>query len=100
MKLVRRKIRERHPGNHYRTARLVELPLLLRLKLMEEAGEVVGARNPDEIASELADVLEVVYTIAAHQGLSMFELEEKRQAKRSLLGGFDGTVMTEYVEGS
>jgi predicted house-cleaning noncanonical NTP pyrophosphatase (MazG superfamily) len=60
---------------------------LLLDKLTEEAAE---ARDADaaERAGELADVLEVVFSIAYRDGISREHLEEVRAAKAAARGGF------------
>lgn len=61
----------------------------LRRKLQEEVAEF-GASGEVE---ELADVLEVVYALAAAEGVSQFQLEEKRKRKRRERGGFDRRIL-------
>ena len=61
----------------------------LRRKLQEEVAEF-GASGEVE---ELADVLEVVYALAAAEGVSQFQLEEKRKRKRGERGGFDRRIL-------
>jgi len=61
----------------------------LRSKLQEEVAEF-GASGEVE---ELADVLEVVYALAATEGVSQFQLEEKRKRKRRERGGFDRRIL-------
>lgn len=60
----------------------------LRMKLLEEAGEFLAA-DEDEALNELADVLEVVYSLTRHMGASLYELENRRLDKRADRGGFD-----------
>lgn len=57
---------------------------LLR-KLQEEAAEYERSGGIEE----LADVLEVVYALAAAQGVSPQQLERLRQDKRAERGGFE-----------
>jgi len=45
-----------------------ELGRYLKLKLLEEAGELQGCNN-DELCNEIADVLEVLYSIAENQSI-------------------------------
>ena len=61
-------------------------------KLAEEAGEV---RDADDLhrAGELADVLEVAFTLAEHDGLSRDDLEKLREAKAAERGGFAGRII-------
>ncbi|MFI5992439.1 nucleoside triphosphate pyrophosphohydrolase [Streptomyces sp. NPDC051362] len=76
-----------------RTASATELPILLRMKLAEEAGEVIQA-SPSGLLEELADVIEVVHAIAALHGHTPADVERARVAKAAARGGFaHGFVM-------
>jgi predicted house-cleaning noncanonical NTP pyrophosphatase (MazG superfamily) len=77
-----------------RTLDRSEARLLLAQKLVEEAFEVWNAQPP-EMASELADVLEVVQSLANAAGLASTEIDDVRQAKRRDRGGFEGLVYLE-----
>lgn len=57
---------------------------LLRTKLFEEAGEYAASGDPEE----LADVIEVVYALAATAGLTPADLERLRAAKAARNGAF------------
>lgn len=70
-----------------------ELPVLLRMKLAEEAIEVADAGEED-VLEELADVLEVIRALAALYGYSPDDIERVRAAKAAARGGFGkGLVM-------
>jgi predicted house-cleaning noncanonical NTP pyrophosphatase (MazG superfamily) len=69
----------------------------LKAKLVEEAEEARSA-GPDDLAGELADVLEVVLALAAAQGVSREDLEALRLRKREARGGFDARIYNEAVE--
>jgi predicted house-cleaning noncanonical NTP pyrophosphatase (MazG superfamily) len=56
----------------------------LRRKLHEEVAEFCATGHVEE----LADVLEVVYALAALEGVSASQLEEIRQRKHTERGGF------------
>jgi predicted house-cleaning noncanonical NTP pyrophosphatase (MazG superfamily) len=62
-------------------------PALLA-KLLEEAGEAAAATD-GELPEELADVLEVVRALACELGLSLGQVVELADEKRSRRGGFD-----------
>ena len=62
-----------------------EIPQFLEAKLDEEVGEFHKEKN----AEELADILEVVYALAAAIGCSREELERLYQKKHDQRGGFD-----------
>lgn len=97
MKLVRDNVATRHPQHQYSTATDDELPLLLKLKLMEEAGEVISARNRDELLEELADLLEVMKEVGALSDIHLVEIQQRAATKAHRLGGFHtGSVLVEY----
>ncbi|MCO5997238.1 nucleoside triphosphate pyrophosphohydrolase [Actinoallomurus rhizosphaericola] len=62
-----------------------EYLMLLRAKLYEEAGEFAVSGDVEE----LADVLEVVYALAAARGVTAGELERLRAAKAARNGSFE-----------
>lgn len=70
----------------------------LRLKLIEEAHEVFNASGEKELIEELADVMEVIQTLAQYRGVPMEDIEQKRQEKREKRGGFDKRFYNPYVE--
>ncbi|MFI0453812.1 hypothetical protein [Actinomadura sp. 6N118] len=67
-----------------RAAEEGEYEALLRAKLYEEAGEYVASGE----SAELADLLEVLYALAAVHGISPAELERQRAQKAGERGGF------------
>ncbi len=69
----------------------------LRAKLLEEAHEAQAA--PDgKLASELADVLEVLEALAAAHGMGWEEVVSEASRKRAERGGFDQRIFLEYAE--
>lgn len=66
---------------------------LLDEKLNEECAEYQESKSPEE----LADILEVVYAIAATQGLSIDELEQLRKDKADKRGGFEQKILLKEV---
>lgn len=70
----------------------------LRAKLAEEAAEVAAAKDPEELAWELADLTEVIHALAQLHGLTPQEIERRRQAKRAERGGFEGRIYNAAVE--
>ena len=71
---------------------------ILKLKLIEEAEEVVNASTHQEMIVELADCLEVIRAIAKHIGVSYEEVELSRLDKYKEKGGFDHYKFINYVE--
>ncbi len=53
-------------------------------KLMEECDEFMKSCDPEE----LADILEVIYALGDLQGITKEKLEQIRQKKRNIRGGF------------
>jgi len=69
----------------------------LRAKLLEEAHEAQAA--PDgQLASELADVLEVLQALAAVHDMGWEEVVSEASRKRAERGGFDQRIFLEYVD--
>lgn len=65
-----------------------EYILCLEAKLDEEAGEFHRDKTPEE----LADILEVVFTLAKAQGCTVEKLMEIYRCKHEARGGFDERV--------
>lgn len=66
------------------------------VKLFEEAHELLGAANPNDVEGELADLLEVVRSLASATGISWEDVESKAASKKSQRGGFEkGVVLME-----
>ncbi|HET8682447.1 MAG TPA: nucleoside triphosphate pyrophosphohydrolase [Micromonosporaceae bacterium] len=93
VKLVRDKIPQiiRGTGSEplFRVADAEEYRDLLQEKLVEEVGEFLTSGDP----TELADVLEVLLTLAADLGIDRDELEQLRTAKFSERGGFADRIV-------
>lgn len=70
----------------------------LKLKLLEEAKEVVESQTREELQEEIADVLEVLHSLAKNQGIQFEDIEKKRIEKREDRGGFDKGIFIEYIE--
>lgn len=50
------------------------------------------------MAEELADILEVVHSLALENGLTMEEIENFRLNKRNLKGGFDNQIYNSFID--
>lgn len=99
MKLVRDNIPEKFPQHSYRKAKPEEWALLLRLKVAEEAGEVVGARNREELIEELGDLQTALWALARKEGISVPEVEAVMTIKKARRGVFTrGWILTDYKE--
>lgn len=70
----------------------------LREKIVEEANEVLLARNREEICEELGDVLEVIKSLALLNNLTFEDIVEKSEEKKKKRGSFDKRVYVDFVE--
>ncbi len=59
----------------------------LKKKLLEEVKELISAKSGEEL-NELADVLEIVKSLASHYKISFNELQKYQLEKRRKRGGF------------
>ena len=69
----------------------------LRSKLLEEAREAEAAAD-EQLALELADVLEVLKALAQAHGMKWEDIELQARRKRAERGGFDRRIFLEYVD--
>lgn len=60
----------------------------LKNKLIEEAQEVSTAESKIDLVKEMADVADVLQTIADTYAITLDEIETHRQMKRQNAGGF------------
>ena len=72
-----------------------EYKLELYKKLLEEANEVINSKNSDEIIEELADVLEILKSIAELNGKKIDDVVEVTRQKRLKCGGFEKRIFLE-----
>ena len=96
-KLVRDKTVERYiqQGGSLETRTLekdVEFERELKKKLLEEANEVITAKNRDEVIAELADLHEVMRALASLHSISSEEIEACRHEKFTSRGGFSKRI--------
>lgn len=98
-KLIRNKlahiINAREPENISVPDVGVDLRNLLNNKLYEEAGEYVLAENRIQRLQELADVLQVVESLAEFDKSSLKEIEDIARAKRITHGDFSQYYLLE-----
>ena len=59
----------------------------LKKKLIEEAKEIIKAKK-DELSKELADVLELVKSVAESENINFKFIEKKQKQRRRERGGF------------
>ena len=66
----------------------------LHRKLFEEANEFIEEDSPEE----MADLLEVVYSIAKLKNIDLNEVERIRKEQRQKRGGFENKIYLETVK--
>lgn len=101
-KLIRRKIQERMPAEgivvNGSVLNFKEYIVKLKEKLLEEANEVIIAEKTEDLKIELADVLEVIYTLSQACNIDLAEIEQARQKKREVNGDFTPSNYINYIE--
>ena len=67
-----------------------------KLKIVEEAAEVLEAKTREELIEELADCLEVIHGFARF-GIGFETIEQVRKEKRDRRGGFEKAIIIDTV---
>ncbi|MFE7062043.1 phosphoribosyl-ATP pyrophosphohydrolase [Sutcliffiella sp. NPDC057660] len=70
----------------------------LKQKCYEELNEYCAADTNEEAIEELADLMEIIRSLAQYHGTSMEEVEKLRQGKAVKRGGFEEKVFLVEVE--
>ena len=100
-KLVRDKIPQVIAGSNAtpitRTLSDDEFVKELKLKLIEEAKELVAAESREDKVAELADIVEVTKKIMRVEGVTWDESEVVRIQKLADRGGFEDKIFLEKV---
>jgi len=100
-KLVRDKIPEIIDSNGERPVIRIlldeEYKIELEKKLFEEYNEVLKSENSNERIEELADMLEVIISLAKIENKSLEDIIEIANKKRDKRGGFDKKIFLEKV---
>lgn len=95
-KLVRDRIPEiiAETGKNYSTRILDQEEFIkeLKKKSIEELDEYLNTNNNDEALEELADLLEIIHSLAASHGASIEKVEELRKQKAEKRGGFNEKI--------
>jgi predicted house-cleaning noncanonical NTP pyrophosphatase (MazG superfamily) len=74
-----------------------EYKLELEKKLYEEYNEVLNAKQPDERIEELADMLEIISSLAKLENKSLTDVMEVMNHKNAKRGGFEKKIFLEKV---
>ncbi|WP_163103030.1 nucleoside triphosphate pyrophosphohydrolase [Peribacillus alkalitolerans] len=75
----------------------VEYVKELKAKCYEEIKEYTSTENDKDALEELADLLEIINSLAACHGASITDLEEVRKMKAETRGGFQKRIFLEEV---
>lgn len=78
-----------------RTLDDADMDMALKDKLLEECTEVRVAMNREDLEKKLSDVLEVIYALAAHAGLTPEGIERVRKRRAAERGGFSRQIWLE-----
>ncbi|MDR0924347.1 MAG: nucleoside triphosphate pyrophosphohydrolase [Hungatella sp.] len=68
------------------------------VKLEEKLNEEVKEYQEDKSLKEMADVLEVLYSLCSARGYTKEELEAEPEKKAKDRGGFNNRIFLEYVD--
>lgn len=68
---------------------------LLRQKLLEECGELIGAIAEEDVYEEIVDIYEVLLAMLERAALTEEDLLLEARAKRVARGGFSGGLVWE-----
>ena len=107
-KIYNKLITDKIPGIIKKSGSIPEITILdeadfrkaLKVKMTEEAQELLEAESTDDVLNELADVEELVRAIAKNYSISLRELEEHRKAKLHERGGFKKKLFLSVVRSS
>lgn len=70
----------------------------LKKKSREELDEYINADSNEAAVEELADLLEVIHSLAKVHSSSIEEVEQKRRTKFKKRGGFEKRILLVEVE--
>lgn len=82
----------------YKTLTDAELFDALKQKAIEEVNEIPADGSKQDIAEELADVLQVLEDIARRAGISWVDITKAKEKKFDKKGGFSEGLFVEKVE--
>lgn len=101
-KLVRDRIPEIIEGNGEKPITRIlsedEYKTELETKLNEEYHEVLGTATSEERIEELADMLEIIDSLAVLEGKSLDDVVEVAKQKKLKRGGFSKRIFLERVD--
>jgi len=60
----------------------------IKKKILEEAKELTGAKNKEEIINEIVDIQELIDALSSELGLTKSEIQKQQKIKNKKRGGF------------
>ncbi len=100
-KLVRDRIPKIIERDHAKTETKIlnsdEFKKALKKKLLEEVDELRMAKTKNEVANEIADVMEILRALSETEHLSWQTIEKTRTTKRKQRGGFSKKIFLKHV---
>lgn len=69
-----------------------EFRKFVRLKLVEEAGEVNAAKTREDVVKELADLWEVIEAVMRTEAVTAVEVAALKEKRRTERGGFEKRI--------
>jgi len=60
----------------------------IKKKILEEAKELIGAKNKKEIVNEIVDIQELIDVLILEFGLSKLQIQKQQKIKNKKRGGF------------
>ncbi len=75
-----------------------QFKIALKEKLIEEAKELLAAKTNKEILNELADIFELLESIALNNNITMNQIKKQKEKKKKEQGGFDKKLFLKYVD--
>lgn len=70
----------------------------LRLKLIEEAQEILHAGTKEELLEKLTDILEIINALKDASGINLKELTTLQKKKFEKYGGFENKKFVTFIE--
>ncbi len=82
----------------FRVIKKEELLQAFKVKIVEEAEEVLEADSRADLIEELSDLMEVIESFMKTAKINSAELKNCRKIKKSQRGGFEKGFYLEYIE--
>jgi len=60
----------------------------IKKKILEEAKELTGAKNKEEIINEIVDIQKLIDALSSELGLTKSEIQKQQKIKNKKRGGF------------